>query len=49
MLYKLKDELIVDDLMQETDQTVANLFTKGSLHRNVSIVFLAQFLFPNKQ
>jgi len=28
--------LIIDDLMQETDETVSNLFTKGSHHRNVS-------------
>ena len=27
--------LVIDDLMQETDETVANLFTKGSHHRNV--------------
>ena len=41
--------LVIDDLMQETDETVANLFTKGSHHRNVSVVFLAQNLFPKKQ
>ena len=27
--------LIVDDLMRETNETVANLFTKGSHHRNL--------------
>jgi len=37
--------LILDDLMNETDETVANLFTKGSHHRNVSVVFLVQNLF----
>jgi len=41
--------LIVDDLMQETDQSVANLFTKGSHHRDVSIMFLAQNLFPQNK
>jgi len=41
--------LIVDDLMQETDQSVANLFTKGSHHRDVSIMFLAQNLFPKNK
>ena len=41
--------LIVDDLMQETNETVANLFTKGSHHRNVSVVFLAQNLFPKNK
>ena len=32
--------------MQETDETVANIFTKGSHHRNISVVFLAQNRFP---
>jgi len=41
--------LIIDDLMQETNDTVANLFTKGSHHRNVSVVYLAQNLFPNNK
>jgi len=40
--------------MQETDETVANIFvanifTKGSHHRNVSVVFLAQNLFPQNK
>ena len=37
--------LIIDDLMDETDETIAKLFTKGSHHRNVSVVFLVQNLF----
>jgi len=37
--------LIIDDLMQETDGTVANLFTKGSHHRNISVIYLTQNLF----
>ena len=37
--------LIVDDLMNETDDSVANLFTKGSHHRNISLAFLVQNLF----
>jgi len=41
--------LVLDDLMNETDQTVANLFTKGSHHRNVSVVFLAQNLFSKNK
>jgi len=35
--------------MQETNETVANLFTKGSHHRNVSVVYLAQNLFPKNK
>ena len=30
--------VIIDDLMQETNETVANMFTKDSHHRNISIV-----------
>ena len=41
--------LIIDDLMQETNKTVANLFIKGSHHRNVSVMFLAQNLFPKNK
>lgn len=41
--------LVIDDLMQETDETVANLFTKGSHHRNLSVLFLAQNLFPKNK
>jgi hypothetical protein len=37
--------LIIDDLMNETDQNVCNLFTKLSHHRNVSIVFITQNLY----
>ena len=41
--------LVVDDLMHETNETVANLFTKGSHHRNVSVLFLVQNLFPKNK
>ena len=41
--------LIIDDLMQETDGTVANLFTKGSHHRNISVIYLTQNLFHKNQ
>jgi len=36
--------VIIDDLMQET-----NMFTKGSHHRNISVVFLAQNFFPKNK
>ena len=40
--------IVFDDLMTEAqcDQRVADLFTKGSHHRNISIVYLTQNLFP---
>ena len=41
--------MIVDDLMNETNDTIANLFTKGSHHRNISIVFLVQNLFHKNE
>ena len=40
--------IILDDLMHEStssDQTVVQLFTKGSHHRNLSVFFLTQNLF----
>lgn len=41
------DLVIVDDLMTElgSDQRLANMFTKGSHHLNVSVVFIVQNLF----
>jgi len=41
--------VIIDDLMHETDERVANTFTKGSHHRNISVVYIAQNLFPNNK
>ena len=37
--------LIMNDLMTETNDGVANLFTKRSHHRNVSVMFLTENLF----
>ena len=37
--------LIIDDLMDETDQSVATLFTKKSHHRNISVMYIVQNLF----
>jgi len=41
--------LVIDDLMHEANDSVVSLFTKGSHHRNVSVVFLAQNLFPKNK
>ena len=40
--------LVFDDLMTEAkcDQRIAYLFTKGSHHRNIPVVYLTQNLFP---
>jgi len=36
--------LVLDDLMSETNDDAANLFTKGSHHRNVSVMFLTELI-----
>jgi len=41
--------LILDDLMAETNLLVANVFTKISHHRNVSVVYLTQNLFDKNK
>ncbi len=42
---KQKTLLILDDLMSESNDSVSNIFTKVSHHRNVSVIFLTQNLF----
>ena len=37
--------VVLDDLMAETDERVANLFTKKSHHSNTSVIYLVQNLF----
>ena len=41
----VKTLLIIDDLMHETDDRVSQIFTKGSHHMNISVVYLTQNLF----
>lgn len=42
--------MIIDDLMREAGgSTIANLFTKGSHHRNISVIFITQNLFHHGQ
>ena len=40
-----KHLIILDDLMDETDQRVASLFTKKNHHRNISVMYIVQNLF----
>lgn len=42
---KQRTLLILDDLMTETNDSVSNIFTKVSHHRNVSVIYLSQNLF----
>jgi hypothetical protein len=37
--------VIIDDMMREADERVVDLFTKGSHHRNLSIMFISQNMF----
>ena len=39
--------MILDDLMDETDQRVASLFTKKSHHRNISVMYIVQNISRN--
>jgi len=42
--------VVIDDLMNETNDVVANLFTKISHHRSVSVIYITQNVFhKNKQ
>ena len=41
--------LVIDDLMEETNNTVVSIFTKISHHRNISVFYLAQNLFPKNK
>lgn len=42
----LKKLLIIDDLMRESsNNTVVDLFTKGSHHKNISVMFITQNIF----
>ena len=41
--------VIIDDLMTETDKSVSNLFTKGSHHRNLSVLHLVQNIFDKNK
>lgn len=37
--------LVVDDSMQQIDENILNVFTRGSHHRNISIILILQNLF----
>ena len=41
----IRNLLIIDDLMDKTDSTITELFTKGSHHRNISVIYIVQNLF----
>ncbi|GFO22472.1 AAA ATPase domain [Plakobranchus ocellatus] len=40
---------IVDDLMNEADKSLTDLFTKWSHHKNISVIHIVQNLFGNNK
>lgn len=42
---ELKKLIIIDDMMREQNSVIVDLFTKGSHHKNISIMFLTQNIF----
>jgi len=40
--------LIIDDLMSETNQLIAEIFTKILHHRNISVIYMTQNVFEKK-
>ena len=50
-MYSKEPQLVViDDQMDHDDNRISNLFTKGSHHRNISVIYIVQNLFDkNKQ
>ena len=40
-----KNLIVIDDLFQETNKEIVQLFTAGSHHRNISIIFITQNFF----
>jgi hypothetical protein len=41
--------LIIDDLMDETDSSVEKIFTRMSHHRNISVIYITQNMFPKNK
>ena len=48
---RINNVIVIDDQMTETsnDKRVMNLFTKGSHHRNLSVIFLSQNLYFSRK
>lgn len=43
----LKTLIVVDDMMGSEGETISKIFTQGSHHRNISIIYIVQNLFDN--
>ena len=42
---KIRNLIIIDDLMEEKDENITKLFTKASHHRNTSVLYITQNIF----
>ncbi len=41
--------IVIDDLLSETDSRVTKIFTKGSHHRNCSVIYITQNMFDKNK
>ena len=41
--------IVIDDQMDQVDEKITRLFTKGSHHRNISVMYIVQNLFDNNK
>ena len=41
--------LVIDDQMDTADKSITNLFTRGSHHRNISVIYIVQNLFDTNK
>ena len=41
--------IVIDDQMDHNDRRITNLFTKGSHHRNISVMYIVQNLFDKNK
>ena len=46
---QFRNLVVIDDLMAEADARVTKIFTKGSHHRNTSIIFISQNFFDKNK
>lgn len=46
---KDRNLVVIDDLLAETDSRVTKIFTKGSHHKNTSVIYISQNLFDRNK
>lgn len=48
-VYENNSLIIIDDMMHRLNETIADLFTAASHHRNISVILILQNLFPRSK